>query len=234
MQQKHVDYFALDVSPSSLRSSIRELLGLFPWNPKTNIQGLLGTYEDCISWLHGQSDQNSPVTLLWLGNSIANFTPSEASDLIARFFRAGQASPVPVQMIAGIDGCQREDEIVESYESDKSCNFILNGLDCANNLLGTKTFLTQDWDFCGEWNVKKSMHESFYVARHNVFLEIEGEEFQIRPGERVRAIQSGKWPQVKVADICAAANTSIINTWSNQDGSYGMSDLEFSPNPFSL
>ncbi|KAJ5134387.1 N-methyltransferase [Penicillium atrosanguineum] len=222
MQHKHVDYFALDVSRSSLRSSIRELVGLFPWNPKTKIHGLLGTYEDCISWLHSQNDQKSPVTLLWLGNSIANFTPSEASNLIERFFRAGQASTVPVQMIAGIDGCQRQDEIVESYENEKSRNFILNGLDFANNLLGTKTFLIQDWDFCGQWNVKEWMHESFYVARRDLCLNIEEEQFRIRSGERVRAIRSGKWPLFKVADICAAANTSIANTWSNQEGSYGV------------
>ncbi|KAJ5930331.1 N-methyltransferase [Penicillium verhagenii] len=222
MQHKHVEYFALDVSHSSLRSSIRELLELFPWNPMTKIQGLLGTYEDCISWLHSQGDQKSPVTLLWLGNSIANFTSSEASDLIARFFTAGQASSVPVQMIAGIDGCQSEDEIVESYESEKSSDFVLNGLEYANSLLGTETFLAEDWGFCGEWNMKKSMHESFYVAQRKIYLEIEEEQFQFRPGERVRAIQSGKWPQDKVSDICAAAKTSIVNTWSNQDGSYGV------------
>ncbi|KAJ5885551.1 N-methyltransferase [Penicillium taxi] len=222
MQHKHVDYFALDVSHSSLRSNISELQGLFSWNPKTKIQGLLGTYEDCISWLHSQTDQKSPVTLLWLGNSIANFTPSEASNLIARFFFAGEATSVPVQIIVGIDGCQRQDEIVESYESDKSRDFILNGLDCANKLLGKKTFLIKDWDFCGQWDVKKSMHESFYVARHDLCLDIEGEQFRIRSGERVHAIQSGKWPRVRVENICSAASTLIADSWSNQDDSYGV------------
>lgn len=219
-QHKHVDYFALDVSRSSLRSSIRELLGLFPWNQKTRIQGLLGTYEDCISWLHSQSNQRSPVTLLWLGNSIANFTPGEAAELLTHFFRAGQSSSVSIQMIAGIDGCQRQAEIIESYESDKSRDFILNGLDCANSLLRTETFVADDWDFCGQWNVRKWAHESFCVARRDLTLQIDKERFHVKCGERVRVIRSGKWPHAKVADICAAANIGIAEAWSNSDGSY--------------
>ena len=221
MQRKHVDYFALDVSRSSLRSSIRELLGLFPWNQKTKIQGLLGTYEDCISWLRSQSDLQSPVTLLWLGNSIANFTPAEAAGLLEHFFRAGQSSSVPMQMIAGIDGCQRQADIVESYESDRSRDFILNGLDCANSLLGTETFVADDWDFRGQWNAEEWAHESSYVARRDLTLQIEGERFHIACGERVRVIRSGKWPHGKVTDICAAAGIDIDESWSNSDGSYG-------------
>lgn len=222
MQQKHVEYYALDVSRSSLRSSIRELLGLFPWNQKTKIQGLLGTYEDCISWLHSQSDQKSPVTLLWLGNSIANFTPDEATELLAQFFGAGQSSAAPIQMIAGIDGCQNDSEIVASYESDRSRNFILNGLDCANGLLGRDAFVVNDWDFCGQWNVSQWAHESYCVPRRDLDLEIEGEMLHIKNGEKIRVIRSGKWPYAKVVDICAEAHIGIAETWSNSDGSYGM------------
>ncbi|OQE17795.1 hypothetical protein PENFLA_c023G05373 [Penicillium flavigenum] len=229
LQHKNVEYFALDVCRTSLRSSIRELLGLFPWNPKTKIQGLLGNYEDCASWLHCQSDQRSPVTLLWLGNSIANFTPAEASDLISHFFRANQSSPVPIQMVVGIDGCRKQEEIIESYESDRSRSFILNGLDYANELLGSEIFVPSEWDFRGRWNADKWMHESFYVAQRDLCLNIEGKEFNIRDGELVHAIRSGKWPYFKVADICESAGTKIADSWSDLEEAYGK--LRPSPPP---
>ncbi|OQE34623.1 hypothetical protein PENCOP_c016G07432 [Penicillium coprophilum] len=229
VQHKNVEYFALDVCRTSLRSSIRELLGLFPWNYKTKIQGLLGTYEDCASWLHSQSDQQSPITLLWLGNSIANFTPGEASDLISRLFRTDQSSSTPIQMVVGIDGCRKHEEISESYESDRSRKFILNGLDSANELLGCGIFASSDWDFQGHWNADKWMHESFYVSRRELDLEIEGKQYKIRAGEQVHAIRSGKWPHFKVADICEEAGTKIADSWSDLEKSYGNPKSLLSP-----
>ncbi|KAK5996178.1 N-methyltransferase fsqC [Cladobotryum mycophilum] len=215
LQHKHVEYFALDVSRAALRSSIRELLLLFSGNSKTKIQGLLGTYEDCASWLQCKHDQKSRITLLWLGNSIANFTPAEASLLISRFFQAGQSPSPPIQMIIA-------EEITESYEGERSHDFVLNGLDAANQLLGTEVFGAADWDFYGRWNEDKCMHESFYVARRDLCLGIEGKTFSIKQRELVRAIGSGKWPYAKVSEICKGAGTQVVDRWSNQDESYGV------------
>lgn len=221
LQRKNVEYFALDVSRASLRSSLRELLRLFSGSSMIKIRGLLGTYEDCASWLQCNHDQRSRITLLWLGNSIANFTPAEASELISRFFRPGQSSPPPIQMVLGVDGCQNQEEIAQSYESHRSRDFILNGLDHANQLLDSQVFMADDWEFHGRWNPDKYMHESFYVPRRDVRLRVQGKTFDMKQGERLRAISSGKWPYTKVADICQEAGTQILDRWNNHDDSYG-------------
>lgn len=221
LQRKNVEYFALDVSRASLRSSLRELLRMFSGSAMIKIRGLLGTYEDCASWLQCNHDQRSRITLLWLGNSIANFTPTEASELISRFFRPGESSPPPIQMVLGVDGCQNQEEIAQSYESHRSRDFILNGLDHANQLLSSKVFKAADWEFHGRWNPEKYMHESFYVPLRDVCLPVEGKIFNMKKGEPLRAISSGKWPCAKVTEICKEAGTQVVDSWMNQQNSYG-------------
>src|SRR5690348_8694744 len=87
------------------------------------ITGLLGTYEDCVSWLSqpGNISGLSSITFLWMGNSIANFEHhSEASAFLARFKRACQLSHIDCNFILSTDICDQDSTMNEAYNLDKS------------------------------------------------------------------------------------------------------------------
>ena len=224
-QHKHIQYFACDVDRSALRRCIRELQTMFPaTSSKIKIQGLLGTYEDCAAWLKC-NNSNSHSSLLWLGNSLANFTPQGASEYIRSFLSSGSS------MIIGLDGCQDQEEIVRSYEGPCNREFILNGLSHANQLLGTNAFDLNDWEFGGRWNSELWMQESFYIARKDLTLTVCGETYHFKEGETMHSIRSGKWPKIKVMEICReSGGGTVLDSWINPEESYGKL-ISFSPPP---
>jgi EasF-like predicted methyltransferase len=216
-QGKEIEYFALDVARPALRASLRELALLFPLHSKIKLQGLLGTYEDCATWLKCNGSM-SKTSILWLGNSIANFHPAEASTLLASFFHSGRRAPT---MIIGVDGCQDQSQIAKAYENENSAKFVLNGLTHANHLLGAEVFSPSDWGFTARWDAKTMMHESFYVAKRDIAPRITGETFRFKKDELVKAIISGKWPAKQVSATCKNAGVRVMDSWLNEDQSYG-------------
>lgn len=218
-QHKHVEYIGCDIDRSALRRYLHELQSMFPTTSSTiKIQGLLGTYEDCAVWLN-QNNSGFRTTLMWLGNSIANFTPHEASDYIRSFLSSDSS------MIIGLDGCQDQAQIARSYEGLCNRKFVLNGLLHVNQLLGTNAFDLNDWEFIGRWNSQLWMHESFYVAQKDLTLTVCGERYDVKKGETMRSIRSGKWPKAKVNEICREAGGIITDSWINREESYGKSNI---------
>ncbi len=116
-QQKPVHYFALDVSREGLRASLIELKNAFKESPFITITGLLGTYDDCVAWLSGLKSPRGlgSVTILWLGNSIANLDSQEqASAFLARFGTACQHARLACRFVVSTDICQRDEKVLEA------------------------------------------------------------------------------------------------------------------------
>ncbi|EIT80983.1 histidine-specific methyltransferase [Aspergillus flavus] len=221
--RKHVEYCALDVSHAALQASITELKAQLPFASYVTIRGLLGTYNDCASWLK-QSGATVRTTFLWLGNSIANFEPEDATSILADFLQTKVSPSHSPQMIIAVDGCQDVEQILEAYDMPNklSQKFVFNGLSHANQILGSEVFRPQHWTFEGKWNPVKSMHESFYVAKKPMSLDIGNERFHVHAGEKIRAITSGKWPKDKVTSICQSAGIKVLKGWTDEEGSYGL------------
>jgi EasF-like predicted methyltransferase len=222
LQDKHVQYYALDVSPSILEKSLFDLQMQFPAASNITIHGLVGTYEDCAYWLK-HSKPECQKSVLWLGNSIANFEPQEAENLISTFCGSLESDASPVNMIIAADGCRDEMQMRRAYAmvGGQSRKFVLNGLYHANRVLGADHFKIRDWGFASQWNPNSWMYESFVVAEKDLILTIDGEEIYIKRGERIRAIGSGKWPNAKIDSICRGANVQIFDCWLNNNASYG-------------
>lgn len=78
---------------------------------------MVGTWEDCISWLAGNQwprKQVDLVTLLRMGHNVANHGQLEASSVLGRFARAMQEAGVPCQSLVAVDACQQESLILEA------------------------------------------------------------------------------------------------------------------------
>jgi EasF-like predicted methyltransferase len=220
-QRKSITYIACDVDRVAVQRGIRYLQSLFPPTGSSGIriQGLIATYEDCASWLQRSpiNGTGSRTTLMWLGNSMANYTTSPAASYIRSFLSTGAS------LIVAVDGSRDEAEIARAYEGPANQKFVLNGLAHANELLGSQVFDPRDWSFRGRWNEETWMHESFYVAERDLVVTIWGERFEFKKGDVMRSIRSGKWPRSKMVSVCEEAGGAVVDYWTDEKESYGMS-----------
>ena len=72
--KKNIHYFALDLDHAELVRSLADL----PAYQNVSCQGLWGSYEDGFRWLDSLKSRENPVTLLFLGSSIGNFSRGNA------------------------------------------------------------------------------------------------------------------------------------------------------------
>lgn len=221
-QDKTIAYHALDLSPVGLLSSLAALTETFPRSSGIGCHGLLGSYDDFLVWFLQKPKQlQSHVTLLWLGNSIGNFNSTDASALLARFDAC--MATKDLQLIIGVDGCRDQSQIKKCYDPANlvTRDFLMNGLDQANKVLGTSVFREDDWACTGFYDTMDHAWKSYYVARRDVVLELAGSIVKVGRGERILAIRSAKWTQREVDNVSCAAGFQVAKTWKDENSTYG-------------
>lgn len=131
-----------------MTSSLKNLSKRVGKTTSVKIQGLLGSDDDCVTWLATSPNLGRPksVNFLWVGNSIANFHRPEASSLLSRFSRVCKKSGINCQFFVGADACNDEAKVMAAYDTAKEplCNFILNFLRHANTVIGQEIFHAND------------------------------------------------------------------------------------------
>ncbi|KAL8920830.1 MAG: hypothetical protein Q9208_006002 [Pyrenodesmia sp. 3 TL-2023] len=221
-QDKSVTYHALDLSPVALLSSLAVLTETFPRSSCIGCCGLLGSYDDFLAWLAQKPKQlKPPVILLWLGNSIGNLDASDASALLARF--GSCMATKGLQFIIGVDGCRDPSQIERCYNPANAVTheFLMNGLDQANKVLGQSVFRKEEWTCIGFYDTVDTSWKSYYVARRDLELESAESTISIGKGERILAIRSAKWTQNEVEKLSSAGGFRVAKTWKDGDTSYG-------------
>ncbi|KAI3317692.1 histidine-specific methyltransferase [Xylariaceae sp. AK1471] len=230
VQQKPVHYFALDVSREGLQASLVELRKLFKDCPFIRVTGLLGTYDDCVSWLADLKDSrgNGSITILWLGNSIANMDSQEqAGAFLERFGTACQHARLACRFVVSTDICQKDDKVLEAYDVERPeyRDFLLNAAKAANMALGFDAFSIEDWH-PDSWLDKYERSFHFYLkARRNLLIPLgpkttDQGTVNVHQGQRVRLVTSGKWSEESMTDICGLAGFSIRQRWKDATGDY--------------
>lgn len=221
-QYKSLKYYALDCSSAELSRSLTHLERTFLLGSGIECHGLLGDYEDGLSWLSEYS-QNcpGPTTVLWLGNSIGNFSSNEA---VAFLTQCRQRYENPdLQFLLGVDGCRDMAEIERCYDPDRpeTQEFLFNGLDRANYVLAKSCFNKRDWGCQGSFDRTDNTWKQFYVAKKDLVLNAAGTSVSVAKDERILAIRSAKWSQLEVETIAERAGFQMSRCWLNEDVSYG-------------
>ena len=183
---KNVDYYALDLSLVELQRT----LSAIPKGTFKHVQchGLLGTYDDGLAWLQSPENQQRQKCIMWLGSSIGNFTRPEAADFLKGFSKIlGEQDA----MLVGVDACRDKDKVYHAYNDKEGITheFVRNGLNHANNLLGKKGFQEDDWEIIGEYDEAAGRHQAFYCALKDLDIE----DVHIAAGERIRVEESYKY-----------------------------------------
>jgi EasF-like predicted methyltransferase len=223
-QQRPVLYYALDVSIGELTESLTSLMKRMGPTQFVKVRGLLGTYDDCVAWLASDPKMviQSSVTFLWMGNSIANLQPDDASLLLSRFSHICTKQGVRCQFIVAADACTHKTTIMAAYDTTKRPlhDFLLNGLRHANTVMGHNVFQTSDWTCAVEFNDRANVLNTYYIPRRDLQLDINGIAVEFRKGDQVLAITSGKWTEKDFHAVSVNAGLHIADTWRDMSRIY--------------
>ncbi|KAI8945775.1 histidine-specific methyltransferase [Xylaria longipes] len=231
-QNKPIHYFALDVSRESLESSLGQMRREFEGCHFITITGLLGTYDDCITWLRGleMAQQYRSVTIMFLGNSFGNMeSHEEASFFLERFRLACRRANLVCRFIVSTDICQNDAKVLDAYniKGPELQSFLLHALESANLALDYRAFNPADWttSTCLD-NRERTLH-CYVTAKSNLLVPLpvsrnEIETVAICKGERVHVIGSGKWSKEAMGSISEQAGFQIQHYWKDDAGDYCM------------
>jgi uncharacterized SAM-dependent methyltransferase len=189
-----------------------------------DIRGLLGTYNDCATWIASFPglDAHKFISFLWMGNSIANLQPFEARSLLSQFVHACKKADVKCQFVVSIDACGQEGRILKAYDTTKQPfrTFLLNGLRAANAVTGREVFQECDWTCTAEFDVLKHGLSIYYAPCRDVWCEIGGHRIAIGKGEKIRIVTSGKWTEMDVDVISSKAGLRVCDVWRDSENIY--------------
>ena len=184
--EKHVDYYAVDLSLSELQRTFSNIhTEEFSY---VRIHGLYGTYDDALSWLSAPENRNRPTAVLSMGSSIGNFSRPEAAEFLAGFAKTLGPSDA---MIIGLDACKNSERVFRAYNDTKGITrrFYENGLLNANAVLGFEAFKLAEWEIVTRYNEESGCHEAFYSPKKDVAIN----GITIPHGGKVRFEQAFKY-----------------------------------------
>lgn len=222
-ERRQVHYYALDVSDDALYKSLGGLKEQFAGSQFISISGLSGTYDDCAEWLASSARLPvSTVTLLWLGNSVANLTQHDASVLMGQFRQACEKMSVDCNFLISADCCSDEGRILKAYDPHEgpSRKFLFHGLHHANQLLGQPVFKEADWNAVPEWdNVQNELHYS-YTPKRDIELDVGQFHVALKKDEPIRYFMSGKWSESQIGSIAKSAGLNVGKVWRDTNKEY--------------
>ncbi|KAF7591365.1 hypothetical protein BBP40_001643 [Aspergillus hancockii] len=237
--RRPINYYALDVSEAELHASIKMLRQDFTHSKFVSINGLYGTYDDCAAWLLSLSTSSQPhalpnlvpgqvISFLWIGNSIANMHPPAATEMLSKFQKACSASRLQCRFFVGSDACGDPNTVLSAYNPNHQTftDFILSGLDHANDILGEKVFHSEDFQVETEFDKASRLLSVYYVANQPIELvwhntASHGSVRRVfQKGERLLIIFSYKWSAKDFSRICRDAGMQIARRWTDKKIDY--------------
>ncbi|GAB0137565.1 hypothetical protein EsDP_00005825 [Epichloe bromicola] len=218
---KSIDYYALDLS----REELERTLSHVPDFEYISCHGLLGTYEDGVTWLKQPAIVDRSKCILHLGN----FHRDEAAEFLQSYADILRPND---SMIVGLDSCGNPDMIYHAYNDSKGVTheFVLNGLVNANNIYGEEVFHVPDWRVIGEYVYDEE------GGRHQAFIsplkEVTVLGSVVKPHERIQIEQSLKYSKMGAENLWRHAGLRKVETWTRND-EYGLHMLQRATLPFS-
>ncbi|KIW01917.1 dimethylhistidine N-methyltransferase [Verruconis gallopava] len=213
--KKPVEYYALDVS----RVELERTLAAIPVGAFKHVKcfGLHGTYDDGLQWLKSEQIAKRSKAILSMGSSIGNFARHEAVRFLRSFSDVLQTSDV---LLIGIDACKDPDKVFRAYNDSQGVTheFVLNGLQHANQLLGHDAFDVEKWRVIGEYDEVNGKHHAFVSPVQD--MNIDG--ILIKAGERIRIEESFKYDLIDRSRLWEGAGLIEGASWTNAEANYGL------------
>jgi len=213
-----VTYYALDLMRDELDKSLKKLLNRYQY---VTVKGLLGTYDDGMTVI---KEWNNKL-VMWLGSSIGNYTREEAK-LFLKKLRQEALNPDD-QILIGFDGRNSSEKINLAYDdpSGLTAEFILNGLNHCNRLLGNQVFDQSKFSYHAFYNESLGRHEAYYRSLVDQRICEKNYSCLLRQGELIHIEYSYKFSDKEMEETLTGSgfNTSETYRLSQEDMKTGLS-----------
>jgi L-histidine Nalpha-methyltransferase len=220
-QPGQLHYCPIDVSPSILELSARELLRDYA---DIQIHGLVSTYDMALTKLADipQLDAQANRMICFIGSSLGNF---EAADCDRFLDRVAQALPIGGYFLLGID-LRKDKAILEAAYDDAqgvTAAFNLNMLQHLNQRFGANFDLSR-FHHKAVYNQTLHQIEMHLVSQIAQSVDIPAIDLRIEfnQGESILSEISRKFDLVEMSALLAQKRLSVQKTWTDPQGRFGV------------
>ncbi len=211
-QQGSVDYYAIDVSESALAEAKRHLeLEI----PGVHVHPRVGDYTDGLGRIDAPGRRK---LVLYIGSSIGNFEPADATDLLAAV--RAELNPGD-QLLLGADQVKDASILLAAYDdaAGVTAAFNCNVLDRINRELGAD-FHPGAFAHEARWNSKKSRIEMHLRSRREQSVRIPalGLSLHFSENETIHTENSYKFADERIFAILEQAGFALEHEWKDEQG----------------
>ncbi|HEX2787026.1 MAG TPA: L-histidine N(alpha)-methyltransferase [Ignavibacteria bacterium] len=206
-----LEYFPIDVS-DILETTVEKLKTEFP---SINITGIMSEYEEGIEKVNELN--NKPKLIIFLGSSIGNFTPAEATNLL-KVITANMTDDD--FFLIGFDMI-KDRQILHKAYNDSDCvteAFNLNLLKRINGELGAE-FNLNNFSHHAFFNEQESRIEMHLVSKNLQYVKFrkQNKEIFFDEGESIHTENSYKFSNEMVLDITTSAGLQKLTEWKDEN-----------------
>ncbi|KAI8883365.1 hypothetical protein K501DRAFT_249721 [Backusella circina FSU 941] len=227
--KKDVSYYALDLDQCELERSL-SFLGEFQY---VKLVGLLGTYDQSVPWINREFSNNGQKVFMWLGSSIGNQSRYES----AEFLKTIQSSCMAPQdlFIIGFDKRNDPAKIELAYNDSQGVTreFIMNGLDHLNQIMGEKVIHRADFIYHTKYQEKAGRHVAHYKALQDMTIHYRLPEklyqIEIKKDEMIHIEHSYKYSMNEIQGILSLAGLDMVECWEDAQRQYRLALTEKRP-----
>lgn len=233
--KKDVSFYAIDIEQTSLQSSVEDLIEFENKHADGDIAlmeyyGVLGSYDQALE-TGIFKDLNRPKVVLWLGSSIGNWTRDGAPEFLSTFSDAVM-EPHDLFMI-GMDKRNDPLTIARAYNDTAGItrDFGINELRHLNELLGTKLFDVDGFEYFAGYNIEDGRHEAYFRCEKDQTLQIP-EEFapgcptiELKEGELINYEFSVKYSVDDIHELCGRTRFHLCDLLEDSSERYSFALL---------
>ncbi|KAI8987006.1 hypothetical protein BDB01DRAFT_842446 [Pilobolus umbonatus] len=199
------------------------------------IQGVLGSFEDGTAWINKHyMIKNIQKTFLWLGSAIGNLKHKEA---ILSLHRLQSMCMEPGDFIViGFDKRNDPSKIRLAYNDTKCLvkEFILNGLDNVNSILGKPNMLNRKFfAYNSRYQTQNGYHVAHYCAlremKINQTIDHKKYSIHIKKNELIHIIHSYKYSTEEIDHLLRLTNLDMVDHWLDSKNLFRVVVAEIRP-----
>ena len=209
-EYQQVTYVPIDISPTMLLESSRELLNDYPG---LTVEGISGEYSFGLRQLQIHFPQQ-PKLILWLGSNVGNL---HRQDAIA-FVREISATMAPNdRLLLGVDLVKEATSLEQAYNdrAGVTAEFNLNLLRRINRELGAN-FAVEAFAHRSLFNSEQGRVEMYLDSLRPQQVQIGGTAFDFLEGESIFTENSYKYSLAQIQALAQGAAMTIHELWQDE------------------
>jgi len=215
-RQSELHYQPVDISPTALEASARDLLDTYTG---LRITGYAGEYHSSLTSMRdnpGPRSHHEKILALFLGSNIGNFTPAEAKAFlqdVRQIMKPGDG------LLLGADLKKDPAKLVAGYDD-------VLGVTAAFNL---NLLLRINRELNGEFDLSTFRHKAIYneeqsriemhlvsTVRQSIPINSLGVDIEFCAGESIHTENSYKFDRTQLATMADSARFTLTESWRDR------------------